>query len=181
VTATFDRTTITGNTATGVGGGINLGLGSSLTGVPFTVTNSLIANNTASNGGGFYIGIRADITVNNSTVAFNRAASGNGGGFSFYDANLNTETIRNSILWGNSASGSGQTMYVNNYYTSSPNVHIYDSIIANDNDGVLNNYPYFNPFINNYKYCDTNGYMSESDPMFVDPENIDYHLKSRRP
>ncbi|MBI5343567.1 MAG: hypothetical protein HZB63_09725 [Deltaproteobacteria bacterium] len=166
----FDRVTITGNTATAKGGGINAVSGSTI-----TINNSLIANNTAGTNGGALYPTLNPVVVNNSTIAFNRASSG--GGIYWSDIRTVTEYIRNSILWGNSASGNGQTMYINLAPASGATLHISDSIMPDDNDGSNYNYPYFN----SPKGVDTSGNMSYNDPFFVYPEGRDYHLQSVSP
>lgn len=163
----FDRVTITGNTSTAKGGGINAVSGSAI-----TINNSLIANNTAGTNGGALYPTLNPVVINNSTIAFNRASSG--GGIYWSDIRTVSEYIRNSILWGNSASGSGQTMYINLAPATGATLHISDSIMPDDGDGSNYNYPYFNT----PKGVDTGGNMSYSDPLFVDPELRNYHLQS---
>ncbi|MBI5576280.1 MAG: hypothetical protein HY896_07945 [Deltaproteobacteria bacterium] len=166
----FDRVTITGNTAAARGGGI-----SAVSGSTITLNNSLIANNNAgTNGGGIYPALNP-VVVNNSTIAFNRAASG--GGIYFSDIRTVDEYIRNSILWGNNASGNGQTMYINLAPTSGARLHIYDSIMPDDNDGSYYNYPYFN----SPKGIETGGNMSYGDPFFVYADGHDYRIQSVSP
>jgi hypothetical protein len=176
VNATFDRVTITGNRTTlgtSVGGGINLNAGNTI-----TLTNSLISNNTSvANGGGMYIAATNNVVINNSTIAFNRVNSGNGGGIYWADIRTIQEYVRNSILWGNSASGNGQTMYFNLAPASGATLHFSNSIMPDDNDGSNYNYPYFNT----PKGVDTSGNMSYNDPLFVDPDGHDYHLQSVSP
>lgn len=165
----FDRVTITGNTSTAKGGGINAVSGSTI-----TINNSLIANNTAGTNGGALYPTLNPVVINNSTIAFNRATSG--GGIYWSDIRTVSEYIRNSILWGNTASGNGQTMYIN-LAPATATLHISDSIMPDDNDGSNYNYPYFN----SPKGIDTSGNMSYNDPFFVDPDGRDYHLQSVSP
>jgi hypothetical protein len=170
--AVFDRVTITGNTSTAKGGALNAVSGSTL-----TFTNSLIANNTAgTNGGGIYPALNP-VVINNSTIAFNRANSGSGGAIYWSDIRTVSEYIRNSILWGNTASVNGQTMYINLAPSSGATLHITDSIMPDDGDGSNYNYPYFN----SPKGIDTGGSMSYNDPFFVDPEGRNYRLQSVSP
>ncbi len=94
-TLTIANSTVSDNTAGGFGGGIST---SGMT----ALTNSTVSGNTASNsGGGIYISNRTTTLVN-STVSGNTAESGggifNGGG---------TTTLTNSTVSGNTASNSG--------------------------------------------------------------------------
>ncbi len=96
------RATVLGNssTATGGGGGIQNAGGTA------TIINSLIAGNTASSGitnGGGGIFNSGTLKLYYSTIADNHAGRYGSG----LQAN-GTETVRNSIIWGN-AGGSGET------------------------------------------------------------------------
>ena len=111
--ATFTDCTLTGNSATDVGGGLSVGsgLGGREEGGTITLTNSTVSNNTAgSSGGGLYIaggGFGAAslgiATLSNSTVS-NNTAGNNGGGLDIEAGG--TATLSNSTLSGNSATSS---------------------------------------------------------------------------
>jgi parallel beta-helix repeat protein len=67
------NSTVTGNTAGQNGGGINMAPGS------FTLNNSTVSGNTAgANGGGIYLDGSSDLTLTDSTVSGNTASSGGG-------------------------------------------------------------------------------------------------------
>ncbi|MGB8337754.1 MAG: choice-of-anchor Q domain-containing protein, partial [Burkholderiales bacterium] len=93
-TLTVTNSTISGNESgsNGAGGGI-------LSSGTLTLTNSTISGNTSSSGGGIYHGVDT-LYVTNSTISSN--TSNFGGGI----ANFATVNSRNSIIAGNTASGS---------------------------------------------------------------------------
>jgi predicted outer membrane repeat protein len=92
---TLDGSAVSGNTATGAGGGVFTETGATL-----EVTNSTISGNSASTGGGG--GNAGFAAIANSTVAAN-TVTGDGGGVST-TASL---TVNNSTVAGNTAGGSG--------------------------------------------------------------------------
>jgi len=116
------------NNLTGGGGG---GIWSSSSG-SVNITNSVIANNTATTGGGFYFGVAFSII--NCTVVNNK--SGNpGGGIKFNGSD--TSTVVNSILWGNTpdqTSGNLEIYYsdVQGGFSGMGNIDA-DPLLGNDN------------------------------------------------
>jgi predicted outer membrane repeat protein len=97
---TFERGVISGNTATEAGGG-------AYTYWPVVISNSLIWNNTAPDGGGIYAG-SGDFTLTNTTVSANQASNGDGGGI--YNHNSRVELV-NCTLADNQAGGLGGNIY----------------------------------------------------------------------
>ena len=99
-TLTVTSSTISGNTATGGGGGI-LNLGT------VTLTNTTISGNTA-NGTGTGGGLenRGILTVNNSTISDNSTPNGNNNGGGLWSGGgAPTTTITNSTITNNTAAG----------------------------------------------------------------------------
>jgi hypothetical protein len=96
VSMIINKSTISGNNGGGFGGGI------SAFGCPTTITDSTISNNTAvaegvgGNGGGIWA--KTALTINNSTIAGNKAF--NGAGINLYPIG-STATFRNSIIANN--------------------------------------------------------------------------------
>lgn len=92
--ATITNSTISGNTATTVGGGIFTG-SDGFSCVTLTITNSTISGNTSASGGGIatYCPGLGSTTITNSTIS-NNVASSSGGGI-FNQANV---TLINSIV-----------------------------------------------------------------------------------
>lgn len=153
--------TMAGNLSSGIGGAMYLTSAASTA----YVENSVIAGNRGSEGGAVFTN-GGPLTIINSTVADNRATSGNGG--AFRTSNTTAMTVRNSILWGNLAAGAGHIAYFNG-----GTLTVSDSIIASGNDGVLTNAPYIEGNIG----TDFSGYLSENDPFFVDSAHGDYHIE----
>jgi len=77
-----------------------------------TITNCLIANNTASRGGGIY-SASGSTTVENSTIVRNSANTAGGG---FYTSTC--KTVANNIIWGNQINGSANNLEVASSYTT---------------------------------------------------------------
>ena len=96
---------ITHNNSAGNGGGVYVEYGAG--GVPYILSNCLIANNTASNGGGIYVNHECHVdhctVVNNASTNLGAGLYGNGDKY-----------IYNSIVWGNRRNG-GVDNLANNY------------------------------------------------------------------
>ena len=106
-TPSFDKCTITGNSATSTNGGGGMYItGSGTTNV--TMQNTIVAGNQAPKGGAAYLhsGTTSFINV---TFADNQATAGSGGAFA--TCGLVNNTVRNSIFWNNTATGSGDNAY----------------------------------------------------------------------
>jgi predicted outer membrane repeat protein/parallel beta-helix repeat protein len=154
---TLSDCTLTGNTATGAGGGIFAGQGTTLSvsyctisgnsatsevgggieayGNYFTLANSIVQDNTADHcGGGVFI-TNCNTTITNCTITGNSARSG--GGLYNYQS---TTTVENSTITGNSAQRGGGifnysvSLYLMNSSVSgntSDNVHGDVSLMVN--------------------------------------------------
>ncbi|MGO8747426.1 MAG: beta strand repeat-containing protein [Thermoguttaceae bacterium] len=95
-TLTLSNSTVSGNAASGSGGGIdNAGA--------MTVEYCTISGNQASGGSGGGIDNSGAMTVENSTISGNDADSGSGGGID----NSGTMTVENSTISGNNAASGG--------------------------------------------------------------------------
>lgn len=102
--------TISGNTAGYLGGGLYLGSEIGSEGGSVTITRTTIADNTAvDEGGGLYLyDLYAPVTVRNSTISGNTAQ--NGGGIYFSNTQGSADAaliVENSTISGNSATGDG--------------------------------------------------------------------------
>ena len=95
-TMTVDSSAITGNFAYKGGGIYNRG--------PLTITDSTIANNSASSFGSGIANDGAPLTAVNDTIAYNTLESAYGGGAGL-DAYSDTATLYNSIVVRNSSAG----------------------------------------------------------------------------
>ena len=92
------RCQVTGNSTDGAGGGVDL-WGTRTA----RISHSLIAGNLASDAGGIFIFdtfLDEELLIQNTVIASNVAANGNGGGASIYDA---TVRLQNSTVVGNTA------------------------------------------------------------------------------
>jgi len=119
--AVISGCTITLNTATGRGGGIYSGQESSsntLYAEP-EITNSVIANNWATWGGGLYCAAYSRPEIINTTIAGNTADTG-GAGVYVVDAYSQTR-IMNSVLYGNVLDAGG---YADIYYNGSTEANL---------------------------------------------------------
>jgi predicted outer membrane repeat protein len=130
---TIRNSTISGNTAGDLGGGISAGSGSLL-----LVDDSDIDNNVAENrGGGIYastlgVNVPTSVTVrNNSNLRNNLATRELGGGMSF--GSRVTATVESSTISGNTADDRGGGIYVAAFGSTVPSVlTITDSILADN-------------------------------------------------
>ena len=104
-TTTITNCTISNNSSTGIGGGVFcMGLGGE------TITNCTISGNSAVYGGAIYSTPGNDTTFTNCTISGN---SGDyGGGIYLLGGSPSTLILRNCILWGDSASSSGNEIAV---------------------------------------------------------------------
>ncbi|MDH4157684.1 MAG: right-handed parallel beta-helix repeat-containing protein, partial [candidate division Zixibacteria bacterium] len=164
-TATFDKSLIISNKATSNGGAI-------YNWEAVTLTNTVVAGNTAEDsGGGIYVRDGGSTSANNCTFADNTATTGQGGAFYNWIDNI---LVKNSILWNNSAPATKSGHISFSHSTST--VSISDSVISNDHDGVYDNPPYFDK---DDGTITVSGFVSEDDPFFVDSGGGDYHILHR--
>jgi uncharacterized repeat protein (TIGR01451 family) len=114
--AFITESTISGNQAIAEGGGI-LNLSDQASAVSaVTISQSTISENTASEGGGIYNicidSCTSSMTIEQSTISANSAIDGDGGGINnqvgYGTANV---TVTHTTMWGNSASGIGNSIY----------------------------------------------------------------------
>lgn len=112
----------------------------------------LFHNNSATKGGGVFVN-SGQPTFINCTISQNHATDGSGGGV--HDAE-GRSTVRNSILWANTASGDGQQIY------NDPEMDgtVLDSVVQGGwlGDATV-----------------------DTDPLFVSASNRDFHLQGTSP
>jgi len=158
---TITNNKISGNSAGLSGGGIHCSINSSL-----ILTNNTITGNTSSTGGGgiYCISTYSSRIINN-TIKGNSAD--HGGGIAFLRS---SPIITNTILWDNNAS-SGQELWIGNTSHSSTvyisysdvfagkaSVHVSPGCTLHWGDGMI-----------------------DSDPLFADPGNSDFHITFNSP
>ena len=174
----------------------------------FTITDNLISNNIATGnlpimGGGGIYGWHTSMTIGNNTIINNQAAS-DGGGIMLFET---PDLLHHNLVAGNQAHRGGGIACFNSSGTMSNNTiagnfaDVAGGVIVEDTSGIsyidfFNNILWADSALNmNYEivsisvvldvsYCDIgdslwtgDGNISE-DPLFVDPENDDFHLMS---
>jgi len=120
---TITRSTISGNTASGGGGGIYAAYGGSV-----EIRNSTMYGNVASSGGAIYA-YSATLSLTNVTATANNATSSYGGAIRSSDTTL---TIRNSLLSGNLPAGdvNGDCYVPNGTFAGSDNLTSSSNAVA---------------------------------------------------
>jgi hypothetical protein len=117
------ESTVSGNSRTGSGGGINTAIIENSSGPPpaqIVVTRSTISNNTATDQGGGIYAVTGEVRVDNSTVTGNSATNAGGGvGTLAHDIYL-----RHATVSGNTAGGAGRNV------ATSAGLHTFGSIVA---------------------------------------------------
>jgi|GEM_PF-684741 len=157
---TISNNTITDNTAGRYGGGIYCRDNSSP-----TISNNTITDNTAKRyGGGIYCCDNSSPTINNNTVTTNTAEWRGGGVYCLGSSPM----IRNTILWSNDAPTGPQICLASPTQPSALAVRYSDveggAGAAHVDDGCT---------------LDLDSSNIDTDPLFADPDNGDYHLKSQ--
>ena len=159
---TFERSTISGNTADDDGGGIH---GNAYYAGGVNLVDTTVSGNTAeSDGGGIYFYDGA-LNITSSTVSGNLAES-DGGGIYFYDGEL---VMTNSTVSGNTADSDGGGIYIydgevdlvhstitGNSALYGGNIYFYDGDLTLDHTAVANGVAPEGPDI----------YFGESEPTF---------------
>ena len=136
---------------------------------PCSVTNSLFANNTSGHfGGGLAISDSSPL-VSNLTVVNNHSIGVNCGGIFFYQHS--TPEVWNCIVYGNTNEAPLEEpvqMWAWTYENNAPKFH--NCLVQYGLDNILNH-----EFIMVYENC------LDEDPLFLDPENEDFHLSANSP
>jgi len=121
---TLERVTVTDNTAaTNFGGGVYLEQNRSL-----TLTDSIVANNTAIGGAGIYTTPNATVTITDSTISGNTATTGSGAGIWVRDGA--TATIENSTFSGNTSGDTGTAISVGASNSDTASVSVENSTFS---------------------------------------------------
>ena len=133
-----------------------------------------LVNNVIINGGGVYLynytgGHKIDII--NNTISNNKSSK-DGGGIYFYNEEEPgcIVNIFNNIIWNNNAAGSGADLYIYDW-TSLSTINLYNNDFDQSANGTYI-YPSFPIDSSN---------LDNADPLFVDPNNGDFHLSVNSP
>lgn len=156
---TANRLWIYNNFASVAGGGIYLVSGIN---AKCEINNVIISGNQASHSGGGLWSRTSNLILNKATISNNESA--NGGGCYFFQSTYDDTlyTIKNSLITGNTATANGGAIHINGnankkyvfhnvtiagnnaangsgalYNNATPNVHIYNSIIWNNNGSIV--------------------------------------------
>ncbi len=196
--ATIHRCVITNNVATGAtsnarGGGISCGLGNPI------ITHSIISGNTADRGGGIDI-LSSDPVVNNCVISGNIASERGGGLFSTGTPAAvipSNPVITNCTVVNNSAGESAGGIYT--HYFAPAHTMILNSVLwFNDAPTGAQLHVAGQNIVTTVAYTDVQGGLNDIlvdpgtyldwqlgnlsiDPLFVEPDNEDYHLHGGSP
>lgn len=146
------------NTATFLGGGINLFTGDS------SIRNCLIANNLADEGGGILAWGSPRVIA--STISGNSAEVGGG----FYARNDAQPILNSNIIWGNDAGGVGDQIVIGGVGV---NLLVAHSTVQGGAAGVLR--------IADVGVLDWGPGNIDANPLFVDAAENDFHLSGNSP
>ncbi len=140
------------------------------------IDGNIIMNNTAQNGAGIYCagGLSVVQIISNNTIIWNSATELGGGGIGVYSS---PKIINNTICF-NTTTGSGGAIYSGTSATptvlntilwgnTSPEIELYRATIYVTYSDVQGGWP-----------GESN---INADPLFVDPDNRDYHLQAGSP
>jgi hypothetical protein len=132
-----------------------------------TIINSAITSNSSNLGGGLYIK-DGDAVIINSTITSNISNSG-GGIYSFCSSNDVSRTLLlNSILWNNEP----QQVHLRQGYNATSFFSTYYSCIEGGMNGITSS--------SSWPIYWGEGNI-ESDPLFINPEEDDFHLQDTSP
>ncbi len=142
--------------------------------------NCTFIGNTAYSGGGIYCFINSNPTITNCLISDNTSASYGGGIY----IDSSSATILNCTITGNVATQKGGGVYVShNSHVDITNSILWDNFSENNSQIAITG-PSFS-----VSYCNIQNGQNElliwesgnidTDPLFGDPNNGDYHLKSQ--
>lgn len=156
---TLSRNVFRQNSAANTGGGLHV------EGLAAVFTDNLVVKNSQNSpnfqGAGIWVNTSSNLTMINNTVTDN-AATGSGGGLACQlNGTAEVLNVYNNIIWGNSASGNGADVWLAG--TGSKKTFRYNNV-----HGM-------------YGVWDIADNLLDVAPVFFDPVNGDYHLRSTSP
>ncbi len=144
----MDKNRITNNISLSAGGGILFST-ESLGHIGATMTNTIIADNSGSPGGGLlaqtYMDSGStgdiDLSMTNNTITNNESEGLGGGIYLQSGANTISATLKNMIIWGNQGVGTGDDIYLSvaPFYGTVSGINI-DYSIVGETEVVLGDY-----------------------------------------
>ncbi|MDP8240375.1 MAG: choice-of-anchor D domain-containing protein, partial [Candidatus Hatepunaea meridiana] len=186
-TTSLENVIFLNNTATGYGGGLEV----HESGCPMENVE-MRGNHANGNGGAMYLNSTSP-AIRNVTMISN-SAGGNGGAV-FHDAGC-TPYFYNSVICNNSAGGDGGGIH-GGYNPRLFNVTMSGNTAENSGGALYGGYFVFNSIVwgnepqdvagnTTFSYSDVGGEWEgegniDSDPLFVDPDNDDFHLTADSP
>jgi len=175
---------ISGNSSLSLGGGVYGGSKSSI-----TMTNCKIISNTVQDAGAGIVCDSSSAILNNCVIAQNTGAKWGGGLCSGYP--LSSITISNCTIWGNSATEGGGVGCLNGGSVNVTNSILWENTAARGNEIFLEESPTeFSVAFSNVAGGKAGAHVRggstldwvtgniDADPLFADPNNDDFHLKS---
>ena len=133
------------------------------------ITNSLFANNTSGHFGGGLAVCEASPWISNLTVVNNHSIGVNCGGIFFYQ--YSEPILWNCIVYGNTNEiPSDEPVQIWSWTYDESGPQFYGCLIQYGLENISNN-----EVVTVYEGC------LDEDPLFVDPENEDFHLTSNSP
>jgi len=182
---TMTNCIISGNSSLSLGGGVYCGSNSSI-----TMTNCTIISNTVQDAGAGIACSSSSVILTNCVIAQNTGAKWGGGLCSEYEGS--STIISNCTIWANSATEGGGVGCLNGASATVTNSIVWGNMAARGNEIYLEQAPTkFSVAYNNVAggqaaaAIDGGSNLNwgagniDVDPLFADPNNDDYHLKSQ--
>ncbi|ETR70826.1 MAG: hypothetical protein OMM_02955 [Candidatus Magnetoglobus multicellularis str. Araruama] len=126
------------------------------------IRQNLIANNKGTKGAGLFLNPASTLFLENNTIAYNTAENQGGGIYVATSNMLNDLSLNNNIFWANTAGTEGDDIHLLGF-GGNPR-ELYNNTVR-EISGTFEN---------------TSGNIN-SDPLFYDPSNGDYHLQPNSP
>ncbi len=134
------------------------------------IHQTLICDNSVTINGGGIFSYESDLSLVNVTISHNNAGQ-RGGGLTIDGGEK--IFINNTILFSNNASDLGHNLYLLDNHWNSTVIEFGFSNIDRHSESSFYEYTYYNNIIIKWNYGNI-----DVEPLFVDPENYNFHLQS---